>query len=81
MSVNHVDVHGILTPPSIKGGASPQDELRNFVKMLDAQLPPESDPNATVLFGALRSSLIRLRAAVQCGVDALDVLKTVEESS
>lgn len=79
MSINHVDVHSIITPPSDEEGASPQGQLRHFIRLLDAQLPDAGHPEAIVIFGAAKGRLMILRAALQCGVDALEVQKAVQD--
>lgn len=72
------DVHAILEPSK---EATPQGELRNFIERLDEQLPPGSDPHSMVIFGAPRSALIRIRAAMECGIDALNVQGAVKEAN
>jgi hypothetical protein len=77
-----IDVHGILYPPTEEGGATPQGEMRHFVQLLDEQIDRGNhEPNAMVLFGASKGALIRIRAAMLCGCDALDVLQAVKEAN
>lgn len=74
---NPFEVHGILEPPKTKNAATPQDEMTNFMRLLDQQLGRGDDnPDAMVMFGAPKHALMRIRAAMQCGCDALDVLNS-----
>lgn len=74
---NPFEVHGILEPPKTKKQATPQDELMNFMRLLDSQLTKDDNPEAMVMFGAPKSALFRIRAAMQCGIDALDSMDEV----
>lgn len=71
---NPYAVHDILEP--IEDKATPQGEMRNFMELIDNQLGAGSDDPATmVMFGAPKSALMRIRAAMECGIQALDVFE------
>lgn len=76
-----IDVNAIIEPTKGDFGATPQGELRNFIRQLEAQLPPEAAPDAMVIFGAPRYALHRIRAAMLCACEALDALEIVKEAN
>lgn len=80
MSDKVIDIHGMYESPN-KGTATPQGEMLNFCKLLDEQLKRDGDPESMVMFGATRGALHRIRAAMQCGVQALDVQDAIKASS
>jgi hypothetical protein len=75
-----IDVHDILVPP--QGEPDLAGEIRHFCDMLNRQIEnPAIAPQNTVLFGASKGHLIRLHAALQVAIEALETLGVLKAAN